>query len=317
MDIITFLEDNEIEFHTKGKNIAPGWIGLNCIFCDDYSNHLGIRLSDLKVSCWRCGSHSIYTTLKELTGATKKEIRDVVKYGEEVDIDIAAKPSKQMVKVWKKLRMPEALSVDQGIPHLHYKYLEKRGFYPNLVSRRYDLHFVTTYGKWKFRIIIPYYYRRRLYSFSTRAIDPRMSPPYLHPNSTEAFMTPKQLVYNIDNLREHHDCMASEGPVDVWKWGDGGVSLSGLMFTKYQIERLKEKKIRRLFIMFDNDIIIANGRKIRNTASRRKALELYRIMRHNVEDIEILTNEITNDLGEMTAQEVLEVKSAIDFDKGL
>jgi DNA primase len=313
MDIIKFLEDIGVEISLSGKNIAPGWIGMNCIFCEDTTNHFGVRVEDLKCTCWKCGGHSIITLVQEYTNYTRKQVTKILKNLDVANLKLLP-PPKGAAKRYRKNLFPTEAQIT--IPVLHAEYLKKRGFHPHLLTRKYDLRFVSTVGKYKFRIIIPYYNRRILYSFTSRAIDDRMLP-YLHPRKTSVPLSPKEMIYNIDSVRPYTDCLVSEGPFDVWKFGDGSVGTSGTTFTRTQVLLLKEKKIRNLFIMMDNDIIDINGRKTKRSKSKTKALELYRLMRHHVQNAEILNNVITNDLGEMTTQDILELRQAINFNHNL
>ena len=54
-DIVAYLDEKGIEYVTEGKNVSAGWIGLQCPYCSDQSNHLGVCLDGKGFSCFRCG----------------------------------------------------------------------------------------------------------------------------------------------------------------------------------------------------------------------------------------------------------------------
>ena len=88
-DIIFYLEEIGISYSTSGKNISQNWIGINCPFCDDQSNHCGINIHSKVYSCFRCGSKGNVTKLimalenKNVSGAmnTIKQFTKKDKYG--------------------------------------------------------------------------------------------------------------------------------------------------------------------------------------------------------------------------------------------
>ena len=234
MDIIEWLEEEfDIRTYTSGNNISTGWIGMKCPFpgCDDESNHCGIRLADLRVSCWKCGSHSIYSLISRIIGSTdKKKIKKILK---EISKDtkktvqeiLEDKP--HLIKSYTKLP-PESTSI---LPEIHKEYLKSRNFYPNLIKRKYDIMACNNIGKYKFRLIVPFYQNRRLVSFTTRSIFDDIKPKYLNPTGFEVELSPKKSLYNIDNLKKGKDVLILEGVTDVWRFGEGAVSLGGIEYT--------------------------------------------------------------------------------------
>ena len=56
-DVISFLEEYNIDYTTSGKNVTSGWVEINCPFCgDDPSYHMGVNLSSGLYHCWICGA---------------------------------------------------------------------------------------------------------------------------------------------------------------------------------------------------------------------------------------------------------------------
>jgi hypothetical protein len=79
MDIVELLEENNVRIWTRGNNVSKGWIGLNCPFCDDATNHLGIKLSDYRCRCWKCGKKSLQAVLQNVLDIPSQEARDYIK----------------------------------------------------------------------------------------------------------------------------------------------------------------------------------------------------------------------------------------------
>jgi len=77
MDIIELLEEHDIQFWRTGKNVSRGWVGLQCPFCDDDSNHLGIHKKSLRCRCWKCGGHKLINTLMEVLSIPFKEAKKI------------------------------------------------------------------------------------------------------------------------------------------------------------------------------------------------------------------------------------------------
>jgi hypothetical protein len=56
LDLLEFLDENDINYETSGKNIGSGWAAVNpCPFCGDDRNHFAISISNKSIHCWVCG----------------------------------------------------------------------------------------------------------------------------------------------------------------------------------------------------------------------------------------------------------------------
>ena len=80
MNIIEYLQDEVgIKVSIDGKNVSTGWIGVQCPFCNDETNHLGIRINDLRCSCWKCGNHSFISYITELIDCSHSKAKQLYK----------------------------------------------------------------------------------------------------------------------------------------------------------------------------------------------------------------------------------------------
>jgi len=56
IDLLDFLEEQDIPFETTGKNIGVGWAGLeDCPFCTAPNYHFAVNISNKSIHCWVCG----------------------------------------------------------------------------------------------------------------------------------------------------------------------------------------------------------------------------------------------------------------------
>jgi 5S rRNA maturation endonuclease (ribonuclease M5) len=255
-DIIEVLDHFDIQYWRSGKNVASGWIGLQCPYCGDDSNHLGIRLKDNACTCWKCGHHRLAEVLSTITELRLGEAIKVVKFLGAVDEDFPpyyhqGTPTPHEVKLKGKMSLPPESS--SRFPSMHSEYLRSRGFPPLRTIRKFKLRAVENLGRYKFRILIPVYMDRRLVNFTARDVTGIQEPKYLMASNREALIPREQCVFNIDSVTEGGDCILVEGPTDVMKLGDSAVSFFGVQESPAQIVALKNKKIRNLYIMYDND----------------------------------------------------------------
>ncbi len=68
-DIIQFLEDHNIPYDNNKE-----WINIQCPFCTDTEEHLGIHLKQGSINCWKCGTHKLPELIKEFTEKNPYEI---------------------------------------------------------------------------------------------------------------------------------------------------------------------------------------------------------------------------------------------------
>lgn len=307
MELTEWLEEHDVEYFTDGKNVSHGWVNIQCPFpgCGDTSNHCGIRLSDLRISCWICGSdHTFVNLAMELTECSYKEAiytKKSLSRGAGYDPLLTRRQSDTSSNI---TRLPLEATPDFTKKHLDY--LRSRGFIPpKKYIKKYKLLATHPIGKYQFRIIIPVYMNNQLVSFTSRDVTGKQTPPYLSASDKEGKMNIKSTIYNYDNLRPRSNAILVEGALDVWKLGDGTISPFGVKYTDRQIILLKRKEIQTLFIMFDND-----------SAGRAGGRNFAKVMAPLVKKIEVVTFETINDPGDLSIDEVSVLKYQIGFDIG-
>lgn len=300
-----WLEENDIQYWTEGKNVSRGWVNIQCPFCSDHSNHCGISLKTLRISCWICGHHYFAELAKELTGCSHKKATEIKRNFLSQRAGDDSPLTKRFNRGTSSNTTVLPVESTTDFPPKFLKYLKRRGFTPpQKYIKKYRLLATHPIGQYKFRIIIPIYMKHRLVSFTSRDITGKQDPPYLSASDNEGAMNIKNTIYNYDNLKRGANAIVVEGVLDTWKLGDGAISTFGTKFTDRQIVLLKKKEIKTLFIMFDNDKAGEVGGK-----------SLAKIMAPLVKKIEIITFETINDPGELSADEASILKYQINFEE--
>ena len=303
MNLKDLLDEYSIEYWTDGKNVSKGWTNVQCPYCDDESNHCGIRNSDLKVNCWKCGRHNILNLVVTITGIPYSEAKNLKLYLSRAGdgINPPSHDDPKAVLANYVCLPPEST---MHFPKSHRRYLKERGFSSTRIIRKYKLRAVHTIGEYKFRIIIPIYMDNKLVSFTSRDITDQQEPKYLHSRIKQSIIDPKNAIYNYDSVTPGTDAFLMEGPIDTWKMGDGALGSFGVQLTDRQLIYLKRKKIRKMFLFLDGD---KEGRK----AAKRLSFVLAPL----VQVLEILTIDKDQDPGNLSIAEAESLKHELGFNR--
>jgi hypothetical protein len=222
--------------------VNPGWANINCPFCGDRSNHLGFNLQGGYCHCWKCGGHHLDTVLRKLLHLTPQACEEL----------LTNYTAEHLVR--HKLNRREAKATELVLPgdelnDMERRYLEKRGFDPDFLVKKYGIQGGGITGRWKFRIIIPLFLNHRLVSFTARDITGKQPERYKNLSIEESIVDPKTTFYNLDNAHGKRVCLI-EGPTDVWRMGDGFICSFGTSVTQAQLKQLSQG-FQEIFIMFD------------------------------------------------------------------
>lgn len=249
-DIEAWLKANNVPYDTGGKNVQSGWLAVNCPFCDDHSNHLGINPETNGINCWRCPAKGtvisyvmklkrIYAheAISELKKRTHRQMR----------VDSRSFEFERLPKSEKHLRLP--LYSQKHFENYHAKYLSGRGFDPEYLTKKFDLMFTGPFGDYRTRIIVPIYMRRQIVSFTTRDVTDQAHIPWVHGKPDHVIFSPKECLYNIDTVED--TALVVEGASDVWRIGDGTVATFGDKYTPEQVRLLRN--VKRAFVLFDTE----------------------------------------------------------------
>jgi len=257
MELTEFFDEYDIKYWDRGKNVSQGWVNIQCPFCDDRSNHCGIRPKDLRVHCWKCGGKNFVKLVQRLVEeATPSEARRIAMSVESDGRTIQTSTDRLRIQdreLWQHNLVKVPKEATKHFPRLHREYLKMRNFKPFQLARKYKLRAIYNSGNYAFRIFIPIYVGGVLRSFTTRDVTGYGEPPYLHAMPKDALIKAKQLIYNVDNISPKREAVLVEGVFDVWRLGDNAISSLGTKLSGEQYIELNKLKLKKLYILFDND----------------------------------------------------------------
>lgn len=248
VDIKEMLDYLHIPYASSGKNISAGWIGVTCPFddCGDTTNHCGINVRTKTMSCWKCGrTGTVLTYLTRELNSFNKALEVIKKYTPR-----ELKYEEQIVQSSvSRVELPSYAKI--GLSEYHKRYLEKRGFDPDYLADKYNLHHVGPVGDFSNRIIVPILRNSRLVTFTSVDIADETLMRYKHLSDELSIIHVKHLLYNAETS-DGHNIGVLEGLFDCWRMGDGFVPTWGVKFTAEQ---------KRLLSKFPNIKIIGDGDK--------------------------------------------------------
>jgi len=239
INIIEYLDDKGIRYWTSGKNVSHGWIGLQCPFCSDQSNHLGFNLTSSVFSCFVCGAkggpEKLVMGLENITYGKAKKI--LQPYSSTI---LTPEPDTEFVS---KLELPKTI---KELQPLHRSYLQSRNF-SEKIYEKYRLRCFGPVGEYNFRFFIPFFYKGNMVTFTTRDVTNKSRIRYLACPVEKSIIPVKHTLYNIDNAKDV--AIVVEGVTDVWRIGDGAVALHGVNYTPAQLKLLSQ--FRKVYVLLD------------------------------------------------------------------
>lgn len=243
----SFFRAQGIEYWVEGKNVRPGWVHITCPFCDDHSNHLGGNPEGGAVICWRCGVHSLWSLL-ERVGREPPHVY-LRKYGTgKLSTTPAVKPREKrptadacVLPATGKKPVPAAI-----------RYLRDRGYDYAEIADRYDIRCTGPSGEYKFRIIIPVYWKGEIVSFVGRDYTGKQELRYKTASRDKEKIHHKDIVYGLDQAQYYDAVIVVEGIFDAWRIGPGAVATFGTSVTLAQVRELSRLK-QKVYVLFDNE----------------------------------------------------------------
>lgn len=230
---VAFCQDYNIEYALEGKNISPGWVGINDPFSRDIdtSHHGGINPDGGYYYSWKTDWHSLEDLIIELLGVDYMHAKMIIKeysyesFGEEV------------IKVKQRFEISEYPTT-----RAMRDFLRSRRFNAKYLIEKYDLR-GSANGR---KIVIPVYYNGEIVSYQERNIDYKF---YKACPKDKAILNYKDILYNLDNCIVD-TVVVVEGVTDVWRMGDNCACTFGKSVTKKQLILLGQK-FKKIIFMFD------------------------------------------------------------------
>ena len=247
-DIRAYLDATRVPYWEAGLNVGQGWLGLQCVYCDDQHNHLGVNLYHKSFSCWLCHT----------TGSITDLICELEKVNYSAALDrLEEFQSFEHVDAVTRTRLEDdglsVLPLDcRPLTHPHRTFLGKRrGFNPKRLVRDWGLLSGPVVGKWKHRIIIPVVLDGRIMTFVGMDHTGHNPPKYKAAPVEESFMPTSELVYGADYVR--HTAVVVEGVADAWRIGKGAVATFGMTPGHKRMVHLTSLPARYFYVMFDGE----------------------------------------------------------------
>jgi hypothetical protein len=295
-DLERLFDDHDIEYWAKGKNVSKGWANIQCPFCNDKSNHLGVNINTGAYNCWKCSSSGELSFLiSELLSIEEYKSKKLIKKYREDFIEV--KKEKRVVSNTELILPKEATNI---LPEKHRQYLIGRGFDPDYIQKKYGIMACDILGDYKFRIIIPIFFKGRLVNFAAKAIDDSANLKIKNCPNEKVVIQRDSLLYNIDNIK-NRKAIIVEGFTDVWKMGDCAVATMGTKFTNAQIQLLSDY-CSEAYILYDS--------KEKDPQALIQAEKLAHSLYSLIKKVEIL--ELPHgDPGDLTYSEVENIKKEI------
>ena len=300
MDFIRLFIQYKIPFDST--SLKRGWVNVQCPWCDDKSQNGGFNISGSYFFCWRCGAHGLKQTLSRILSIPLNAIDDIVKEYEGRHAIVGALNKKE-VSAKKTLALPS-----DGFTDTEKKYLIKRKYNPQYLSKHYGVVGGGIIGEWKYRIIIPVFLRNKVVSWTARSIlsnellKQTKQPRYKQLRVEESIVDPKKIIYNSDNCTGQKIILL-EGVFDVMRMGDGFACVLGTEMTHSQVRFIKNK-YSKVYILFDAEKEAQN--KAYRYGLQLSALGL------EVEIVDAFGDYGKKDAGELTQKEAKDLRSRLD-----
>lgn len=253
MSLEQLFKDYNIQFTTEGKNTMSGWINVQCPFCDDTSNHMGINADGWGVHCWRCGKHRITETLERLLKVRKNEVIDIIKkYKSHVPKSIKDTIQSTNIKPYKR-----PYGVEDLLPN-HIKYLTKRNYNIDYLTNTWEIKGTGPLAHldnidYNHRLFIPIIWENQEVSFQTRDITNKSDLRY------KACPKDREIIHHKDILYMHPDiilynkkAICVEGVTDVWRLGKLAFATFGIEYTRRQVRQIA-KHFNKIYLLFDSE----------------------------------------------------------------
>ena len=252
LDILKLFDFYHIEYTEHGKNVGSGWVGLKvCPICGITGNHLGINIQSEYWHCWGCGGKGNPVNLiKEILKININETLEIIKkfYNGALEFNIK--------ETGDKVILPSNVT---ELCQSGGDYLKSRGFNPIYIRDKYQVQQTGMSSKvslgeitsdFSYRIIIPIWMNRKLVSYTGRDYTGLREPKYKHSFIEACIIPPSSCIYGIDFVKDK--AIIVEGPTDVWRMGDGTISLQGIQWTREQLVYLSEKNLKKAVVLYDS-----------------------------------------------------------------
>lgn len=300
IDFKRMFDDLHIEHRDDTKR---SWIHVNCKFCKNPPDtHFNGGFYELNPHfyCWRCGSHSHYDAVAKLLNVNISDVKKLF----QTYTYISEKKAPDRIAKAEHLDLPGFRLNDN-----EKQYLTNRGYDVEYLVNKFHLRGGGIVGEWSYRILVPIYYKGVLVSWTGRSIldrkiiDELKIPRYKNLAIEQSVINPKEIFFNLDNCNSDSVILV-EGPFDVLRMSEDAICSLGTSVTREQ-ELFLANNFKKVFIAFDNEP--AAQTKARHLGMNLVSAGL------KVEVVNICEDFGKNDPGELTEDEVNQIKKELEF----
>lgn len=247
-DGASFFRDYQIENITSGhKRTRSGWIQIHCPFCPPSSSrdfHMGFKIYESWLHCYRCGKHSIIELIKKFTNENAREVFLRYASGDDAAYKRMRSSSRQGPT---SLSMPKMLTQISGMGE---SYLTSRKFDADYIGKVWGVQQSGPVGDYKFRLIAPIYFNHRFVSFQGRDYTDQSPLKYKACPQYMEVIPHKHTLYGIDQVKGD-SIVIVEGITDVWRLGPGAVATYGIKYKMAQVAEIVRREYKKVFVLFD------------------------------------------------------------------
>ena len=226
-DVISYLEDRNIAVTESGKNVGKGWIGIQCMFCPDSGNHLGIRLKENTFSCFKCKtSGSILSLIKEVDAVDFKKAKEILPLFQKDTFFYEDEEKEPIIDIEKNdnILPREFKKIIKGEEPLSVKKYFKRRKFPLQYAQKYQAGYCRT-GKYAYHMILPIFMYKKLVSFIAVDLLGTSKLKYVFCPNEIALVNKSDLVYGFDEIKNADKIYIVEGVTDKWRVGKNAIAL--------------------------------------------------------------------------------------------
>ena len=251
IDIIAVLEKLEIAFWTEGENCTRGWVNIRCPFCTDDLNHLGINLRNGAFSCWKCNeSGGLQKLLKKhgkIGQISRADLESMSSYQPRGDMQL------QGEFAHKKCAFTKRMIPIFPIPKFLEGIAATRGTLVSTLARHAAGYTMGLPSDFRYRLVFPNTIERRLVSYVGMDTTGLSSMKYKNSADEESEIPVKSCLYGYDDAPKNSVLVLVEGIMDKIRLGAHALAMFGTGWTMDQVQLLRTKSPRKVYVLFDSD----------------------------------------------------------------
>lgn len=289
MNVVELLEEHHISYRQRAD-----WYNVCCPFCySDSGFHLGISDKGF-ATCFKCGWHSIESTLHALFDCGYSTARHYARtmYGTKAYVDPIKDVKFELPTDGKLIESSRAFAyLLERMPHLSYDEAVD-------LAAKYDIQYTKFEYKDQLlsgRVVFPNYYRGKAVSWQARDYLNIHGIKYMTAPKDGELLFHKNFLWGIDRV-PYDKVIVCEGVMDALTIGEGAVHTHGVKFSHSQVCELMG--FSDVYICYDNDDAGHDG------AKRLASLLSHRTKVHIVKITE-------KDINSCSKQEIADVKGLL------